>query len=107
MKKEKCRHGSLRGVVWRKKVRIGLIKGLGNRVWPKTPKILVFKEIFDFWDYRLSILLLSCGIVLIMGPLRAYFNCPIAYFRFVFLALPQLSDLTDSQLALALAIASL
>ncbi len=34
---EKSRHGSLRGVVWREKVRMGLIKGLDNRDWLKTP----------------------------------------------------------------------
>ena len=56
--------GSLRGAVWRKKVRIGLIKGLGNRVWPKTPKNFVFKEMFDFGDYWPKKLLLSPGVLL-------------------------------------------
>ncbi len=41
---------------------MGLIKGLGNRDWPKTPKNLVFKDILIFRDYWLSILLLSPGI---------------------------------------------
>ncbi len=55
------RHSSLRGLVWRKKVCMGLIKGLGNRGWPKTPLKNSFKGIFDFWDYWPNILLLSCG----------------------------------------------
>ena len=60
--------GSLRGVVWRKKVCIGLIKGLGNRVWPKTPKNLVFKDIFDFWDYWQKMLLSPGVLFAFMGP---------------------------------------
>ena len=40
--------GSLRGVVWRKSICIGLIKGLGKSVWPKTPKNFVFKRFLIF-----------------------------------------------------------
>ena len=72
--------GSLRGVVWRKSICIGLIKGLGNRVWPKTPKILVFKEILDF----LGLLAKHFAIILWYrvnyGPLKGVFNWPYCVF---------------------------
>ncbi len=51
------------GVVWRKTVLIGLIKGLGNRDWPKTPKTCGFRDVLSLRDYWPSISLLSPGVL--------------------------------------------